>query len=97
MGKGMRLWHLTGLPLQMVIPDHPRRIQSFLKVAFRAKIEAEFSQSSCNMIQNPDYNAFNPGNSKNIDERVLKSFEQSGLGLLARNKFMSLIDTDSDQ
>ena len=33
MGKGMRLWHLTGLPLQMVIPDHPRRIQGFLKIA----------------------------------------------------------------
>ena len=33
MGKGMRLWHLTGLPLQMVIPDHPRRVERLVDIA----------------------------------------------------------------
>lgn len=33
MGKGMRLGHLTGALLQVIIADHPRRIQRLLEVA----------------------------------------------------------------
>ena len=41
MGEGMRLRHPPGLPLQVIVTDHPRRVQRLLQVAALHQPHAE--------------------------------------------------------